>query len=58
MKSLENTEILLKGTTDQAINRKERFLSNVIGPLMGANLPLIKNAVTPLAKSALTPLGK
>ena len=48
IKSLENTEILLKGTT-----RKITFFR----PLMTAGLPLMKSVHTPLAKNVLLPFG-
>ena len=33
------------------------FLGRLLGPLLKAGLPLIKNVITPLAKSVLIPLG-
>ena len=33
------------------------FLSRLLGPLLKAGLPLIKNEIKPLAKSVLIPLG-
>ena len=48
IKSLENTEILLKGTT-----RKITFFR----PLVTAGLPLMKSVHTPLAKNVLLPFG-
>ena len=33
------------------------FLGKLLGPLLKAGLPLIKNIITPLAKSVLIPLG-
>ena len=33
------------------------FLGRLLGPLLKAGLPLIKNAIKPLAKSLLIPLG-
>ena len=33
------------------------FLGKLLGPLLKAELPLIKNVITPLAKSVLIPLG-
>ena len=33
------------------------FLSRLLGPLLKAGLPLIKNVIKPLAKSVLIPLG-
>ena len=34
-----------------------RFLGRLLGPLLKAGLPLIKNVIKPLAKSVLIPLG-
>ena len=33
------------------------FLGKLLGPLLKAGLPLIKNVIAPLAKSILIPLG-
>ena len=33
------------------------FLGKLLGPLLKAGLPLIKNVIAPLAKSVLIPLG-
>ena len=33
------------------------FLGRLLGPLLKAGLPLIKNVIKPLAKSVLIPLG-
>ena len=33
------------------------FLGRLLGPLLKAGLPLIKNVIVPLAKSVLIPLG-
>ena len=33
------------------------FLGKLLGPLLKAGLPLIKNVITPLAKSVSIPLG-
>ena len=33
------------------------FLGRLLGPLLKAGLPLIKNVIKPLAKSLLIPLG-
>ena len=33
------------------------FLGRILGPLLKAGLPLIKNVIKPLAKSVLIPLG-
>ena len=55
IKSLENREILLKGTARKIISQEERFL-NFVGPLLKTGLPLVKTVLTPLAKSVLIPL--
>ena len=34
-----------------------RFLSRLLGPLLKAGLPLIKNVINPLTKGVLIPLG-
>ena len=47
IRSVENGGILLKGTIEKAINQKGGILSNVRGPLMRADLSLMKNA-TPI----------
>ena len=52
IKSLENTGILLKGTTRNITNQEGGFLS-FLRPLMTSGLPLMKSVLTPLAKSAL-----
>ena len=57
IKSLENRQILLKGTTEKVIIQKEGFLGNVLGPLMKVDGPLMENVLTPLARSVLIPLG-
>ena len=33
------------------------FLGRLLGPLLKAGLPLIKNVIKPLAKSVLIPVG-
>ena len=50
IKSLENGEILLKGTTRKIISHKGGF-SNFLRPLMTTGLPLLRSILTPLAKS-------
>ena len=47
IKSLENTGILLKGTTKKVINQNGGFLVS----LMGVGLLLMKNILIPLAKN-------
>ena len=54
--SLENRGILLKGTTRKNTSQEGGFL-NFLRPLMTADLPLMKSALTPLAKIVLLPLG-
>ena len=48
--SLEDKEILLKGTTKRTTNQKGEFF-NFLRPLMLIGLPLMKNVLTPLAKT-------
>ena len=55
-KSLENTGIILKGTTTKFIREDEGFLE-FFGPLLKTGLRLMKNVLTPLAKSVLVSLG-
>ena len=56
IRSLENREILLKGTTDKIISQKEG-LFNFLALLTRVGLPLMKIVLTPLAKSVLIPVG-
>ena len=56
IRSLENRETLLNGTTRKISYQEGGFLS-FLTPLMTAGLPLIKSILTPLAKSVLAPLG-
>ena len=56
IRSLENTGILLIGTTRKMISQEGRFF-NFLRPLMTFSLPLMKNVLTPLGKSVLVPLG-
>ena len=56
IKSLKNRGILLKVTTTKIRSQKGEFL-NFPKPLMMADLPLMKSALTPVAKSILIPLG-
>ena len=56
VKSLENREILLKGTTRKVTSQERGFL-NFLRPLMTAGLPLMKRVFTPLAESVLLTLG-
>ena len=52
--SLENSGILLKGTTTN-ISRQEEGILNILRPSMSAALPPVKSVLTPLAKSVLLP---
>ena len=45
IKSLETSEILLKGTATKIPSQEGGFLS-FLGPLMAADLPLMKNVLT------------
>ena len=56
IKSLENREILLRGTT-RKITSQERGFSNFLRSLMTAGLPLMKSVLTPLDKNVLLPFG-
>ena len=56
IKSLENTGILLIGTTTKTTSQEGGFL-NFLRPLKTASLPLMKNVLNPLAKSVLILLG-
>ena len=55
IKSLKNTEILIKGTTTNITSQEGGFL-NFLRPLMTAGLPLVKSVRTPLAKIVFIPL--
>ena len=57
IKSVKNTEILLKGTTRKIKSQEGGFLANTLSPLIRTGLPLTKNVLTPLPKRALIPLG-
>ena len=56
IKSLENTGILLIGTTTKTNSQEGGFL-NFLRPLKTASLPLMKNVLNPLGKSVLILLG-
>ena len=56
IKSLENREILLKGTTTKTTSQEGGF-SNFLRPLKTAGLPLIKSVLMPVAKSVLLLFG-
>ena len=55
-KSLENREILLKGTAKKITCQKRGFL-NFLRPYMTVGSPLMKSVLTPLVKNVLIPLG-
>ena len=55
IKSFENREILIKGTTTKITSQEKGFL-NFLRPLITAGLPLIKIVLTSLVKSVLIPL--
>ena len=55
-RSLENREILLKGTTGKIISQKEGLL-NFLALLTRVGLPLMEIVLTPLAKCVLIPVG-
>ena len=56
IRSLENIEILLKGTTRKISSQKEGSPS-FLRPLTTASVPLMKNVLTSLAKTIFVPLG-
>ena len=56
IKSLENSLILLKGTTRKITIQEGGFLK-FFRPLMAAGLPLIKNVLNPVAKNFLSLFG-
>ena len=51
-----STDIKLSKTQSKMI-QSGVFLGWLLGPLLKAGLPLMKNVIKPLAKSVLTPLG-
>ena len=53
IKSLENRQHLLEGSTEKDINQTGGFL----GPLMRVALPLMKNVLISLAQNVLLSLG-
>ena len=55
-KSVENREILLKGTTRKITSQEERFF-NFLKRLVTVGLPLTRTVLMPFAKSVLSPLG-
>ena len=52
-----STNIKLSKAQINKIIRSGGFLVKLLGPLLKAGLPLIKNVIKPLAKSVLIPLG-
>ena len=52
-----STDINLSKTQLSKMIQSGRFLSRLLGPLLKAGLPLIKNVIKPLAKYVLVPLG-
>ena len=56
IRSFENRETLLKGTTKNVTSQEGGFL-NFLRVLTTAGLPLMKNVLTPLAKSVLISSG-
>ena len=52
-----STDIKLSKTQLSKMIQSGGFLGRLLGPLLKAGLPLIKNVVKPLAKSILIPLG-
>ena len=52
-----STDIKLSKTQLSKMIQSGGFLGRLLGPLLKAGLPLIKNVIKPLAKSVLIPLG-
>ena len=52
-----STDIKFSKAQINKIIQSGRFLGRLLGPLLKAGLPLIKNVIKPLAKSVLIPLG-
>ena len=52
-----SADIKLSKTQLSKMIQSEGILSRLLGPLLKAGLPLIKNVIKPLAKSVLIPLG-
>ena len=52
-----STDIKLSKTQLSKMIESGRFLGRLLGPLLKARLPLMKNVIKPLAKSILIPLG-
>ena len=53
----KSTDIKLSKTQLSKMIQSGGFLGKLLGPLLKAGLPLIKNVIKPLAKSVLIPLG-
>ena len=52
-----STDIMLSKTQLSKMIQSRGFLGRLLGPLLKARLPLMKNRIKPLAKSVLIPLG-
>ena len=52
-----STDIKLSKTQLSKMIQSGGFLGRLLGPLLKAGLPLIKNVIKPLAKSVVIPLG-
>ena len=52
-----STDIKLSKTQLSNMIKSVGFLGRLLGPLLKAGLPLIKNVIKPLAEGALIPLG-
>ena len=52
-----SADIKLSKTQLSKMVQSGAFLGRLLGPLLRAGLPLIKNVIKPLAKSVLIPLG-
>ena len=52
-----STDIKLSKTQLSKIIQSGGFLGRLLGPLLKAGLPFIKNVIKPLAKNVLIPLG-
>ena len=52
-----STDLKLSKAQISKIIQSAGFLGRLLGPLLKAGLPLIKNVIEPLTKIALVPLG-
>ena len=52
-----SVDIKLSKTQLSQMIQSGGFLGRLLGPLLGARLPLMKSVIKPLAKSVLVPLG-